>query len=254
MGRITLLENSYRYAREALRKAIAAETDGDQWQFAILLIVQAVELALKEKLRREHELLVYVNPDSPRRTVSTEQALLRLSQIPSVRISRDDRRMIELAVGWRNLIVHHEFDFSNEVLKSAFARLLGFLSSFTVESFGTSFRDFLGDEEWERVLEIQEYLRELYRRAEERLETLAVDESDCWACIMCAGPFIIKSGKGICLLCHYEESVVVCSHCGEKFLLQHMREIQGQGGEENSSTAPLCESCYSELLDPNGQH
>ncbi len=247
--RVTLLENCNRFVGEALRKAVAAETDNNQWQFAILLIIQAVELALKEKLHREHPLLVYANPVNPKNTVSTEQALLRLSRIPSVRINKDDKLMIELVVGWRNRIVHHEFDFSVDVLKSAFARLLGFLSNFYLENFNTSFREYLRDEEWGRVLEVQDYSRELHKRALNKLAALPIEPKDIWACIMCAGPFVINEGTGTCLACHYREAIVVCSRCRDKHLDWYTREIVEKMKDGHSITVRICDSCYEESID-----
>ena len=50
--KMTLLENSISFFLESVSKAIQAESDEDKWKFAILLLVQAIETSLKERLRR----------------------------------------------------------------------------------------------------------------------------------------------------------------------------------------------------------
>ena len=63
---------------EAIRKAISARSDVRQWPFAVLHLVQAVELIMKELLRRQHPIFIYENIDSPRNTVTLAQAMSRL--------------------------------------------------------------------------------------------------------------------------------------------------------------------------------
>ena len=42
--KMTLLENSISFFLESVSKAIQAESDEDKWKFAILLLVQAIEV------------------------------------------------------------------------------------------------------------------------------------------------------------------------------------------------------------------
>ena len=59
--KISLLQNTYSFLEEALGKAIKAEKDQFHWKFAVLNLVQAIELSLKEKLRREYPILIFQN-------------------------------------------------------------------------------------------------------------------------------------------------------------------------------------------------
>lgn len=52
--RLSLLGNSHAYLKEAIKKVGAGGVDPHQWQFAILLLVQSLELTLKAKLHRIH--------------------------------------------------------------------------------------------------------------------------------------------------------------------------------------------------------
>lgn len=85
-----LLDNAQDFVEEALRKALLTERNPQTWKYAILHLSQAIELSLKELLRRQHPVLVYRNVDKPLKTVSTMEAIQRLRQIGSLELSRDE--------------------------------------------------------------------------------------------------------------------------------------------------------------------
>ena len=128
---LSLLENALSFLAEGLVRADAAQADPGQWKFAILGLVQAIELATKERLRREHALLVYADVDNPKLTVSLEKALARLGRIATVELTGDDVKNIQLAASIRNSITHHEVDVSVEQVQVVFATLLGFITEFS---------------------------------------------------------------------------------------------------------------------------
>jgi hypothetical protein len=66
---MSLLDNAYDSVNESLRLAQRAETSERAWKFAILNLVQAIKLLLKERLYRENRLFIYDNIDKPRNTV-----------------------------------------------------------------------------------------------------------------------------------------------------------------------------------------
>jgi HEPN domain-containing protein len=55
--RMNLLENAYDFLNEALRSAERAGQDPQAWKFAVLHVVQAIELLLKARLQAEHPVL-----------------------------------------------------------------------------------------------------------------------------------------------------------------------------------------------------
>jgi HEPN domain-containing protein len=67
---LNLLDNAQSIIIEALRKVVVAEKDHSEWKFAILHVLQAIELSLKELLRLQHRILIYTNVDKPEHTVS----------------------------------------------------------------------------------------------------------------------------------------------------------------------------------------
>ena len=54
------LINSTSYVREAVAYAQRDGVNETRWKFAIINVVQAMELAFKEKLRRIHPTLIYL--------------------------------------------------------------------------------------------------------------------------------------------------------------------------------------------------
>jgi len=57
--KLTLQDNAISFAEESLSNAIVAKESPQRWKFAILSLVQAIELSLKEVLKREHPFGVF---------------------------------------------------------------------------------------------------------------------------------------------------------------------------------------------------
>ena len=71
---LTLKLNSQAFLREAASKFVAAQSEPSQWQFAIIALVQALELALKAKLKAIHPLFVFDNIDAPKHSCNENSA------------------------------------------------------------------------------------------------------------------------------------------------------------------------------------
>ena len=130
--KLSLMENSHSFMAEAAKKAVAARDDVGQWPFAILSLVQAVELSLKELLRRQHPVFIFENIDAPRNTVSITQALTRMDNpsIMNITIPEDEKKKIATAVNLRNQITHFEFEVTEEYAMAKFSEIFAFLVYF----------------------------------------------------------------------------------------------------------------------------
>src|SRR5258708_36976454 len=84
---LSLLENSHAFLREAVSKALVATSDTPHWQFAILNLVQSLELSLKAALKEIHPVLIFENIDNPKTTVSVMGAPQRLESPRFVQLS-----------------------------------------------------------------------------------------------------------------------------------------------------------------------
>lgn len=104
---LSLLENAYDSLNDSLESVVHAEHEPRGWKLAVFLLAHAIELFMKERLRREHRLLVYTNVDRPGHTVSMEIALDRLRAVGAA-IDPADERVIRTAIGWRDRIAHNE--------------------------------------------------------------------------------------------------------------------------------------------------
>jgi len=151
--KLSLLENAIDSLNEALANVQRAEADPRQWKFAVLHLVHALELSVKERLHREHRLLLWENVDRPGRTVSLEQALKRLQAV-DVTFAEDDAAAIQTAVKWRNSITHYEMDMMLAEVESNFILLFEFLNSFHSTHFGTDLTTQLRDDVTETAVEL----------------------------------------------------------------------------------------------------
>ena len=103
--RMSLLENAYDFLNEALRSAERAGTDPQAWKFAVLHVVQAIELLLKARLEAEHHVLIYEDVDRRTKTVSLDRAVERITGAAGINLTRREVRSIAKARKWRDAIV-----------------------------------------------------------------------------------------------------------------------------------------------------
>lgn len=244
--KISLLENSHNFLKEALSKAIFAEEEPEQWKFAVFNLVQSIELVLKEKLRQEHPALIFSNVDKLQNTVSIEQAIKRLTKISEVEFSKKNIQDLSSARKWRNLIVHHEFELKPVELKVLFARLLGFLSYFNFKHLDETLDNIVPPNLFEKAIEIKDYASELFKTAEKHFEEKDIDISLIWPCNKCGwDAFVIQDEINTCYVCGWKESVVECPECHEFFYEDDGEELQS--GDEEFEL--ICDSCFQDYVE-----
>ncbi|HBO3911254.1 hypothetical protein ACM79C_06150 [Pseudomonas aeruginosa] len=259
--KLSLRQNANSFLEEALKRAILAEEDAHHWKFAVLSVVQALELILKERLRQEHPALIFSNIDDQRHTVSIERAAERLKKIAGIRISEADMKGIRTAAGIRNSIVHHEFELNPEHVRSIFGRLLGCLFDFYHDHFLETLAKQIPEDLWIKALEIRRYMDELEARVRCRIKEQGSDEKfmttcpKCWQDTFCWDPKIEK-----CHLCGHAEEVAICQECG---LITFKREVhtvyygkwaRGDGGGAEDWYPDLCGHCFeSYIFDEKNQ-
>jgi len=216
--KLSLIENSHTFMREAVSKAIAAREDISQWHFAILNLVQAMELSLKELLRREHPAFIYENIDSPRNTISITQTLARIENksILGITIPVDEKRKIAKAVELRNKITHFEFELSEEYAMAKFSEIFAFLVYFQGRFLKVEVEDILTNDHHKSVIEIEKCFKELRQKAFQRIQDEGISEDWVWVCPNCGEEtFVIDDGQNVCFLCRETEEITECPHCGE---------------------------------------
>lgn len=156
--RLSLLESAYDSVNDSLENADLAEEHSRKWKLAIFLLVHSLELLMKERLRREHRLLVFSNVDRPVHTVSMELALARLQTL-GVGIDLSDQHAIRTAIGWRDRIAHYEVDLTIEDAKSIYALVFEFLHSFHERELGEDLHTHISEQNWWKEAQLIEVFR-----------------------------------------------------------------------------------------------
>ncbi len=258
MSRLTLslLQNAESFLAEALAKAVLADKDLGEWKFAIFNLVQCIELALKERLRREHPLLVYADVDNPKLSVSLERALSRLARIESVRLMTGDVKNIHLAATIRNSITHHEVNVSVEQVRVVYAALFGFVVEFCRRQLGIEISGSIPSDLWAEALAIDRHAFELCRRAEQQIEDEGIENSRLITCIKCwHDTYVDKPGIWRCYLCGFAEPTTVCQECGVGMFKSEGHPAYYGKWWSHGRTKPedwypdLCSRCYDDFLE-----
>lgn len=162
---MSLGENSIDSLQESLIKVREADTNPAAWKFAVVHIVHAIELMLKERLQQEHRLLIFQNvdkpgtPSRPGPTVSLETALVRL-QSAAIDLSDDDLRVIRKAIEWRNRITHSEFSLYVTEVRATFALLFEFIHAFHLKEMNAEVIDVIVPDLRPVAAQIMEVFRE----------------------------------------------------------------------------------------------
>ncbi len=242
----SLLENSYSFLDEALNKAVIAESNPIQWKYAIFCLVQSIELMLKERLRREHSILIFQNIDNPIHTIGLDLAIKRLTKIVSLHFSKNDIAAIETAKMWRDRIVHYEFDIQPTELKLVFAKLLGFSMHFNKKEFNINLDAEVKGNVWNEALSIIEFASELYKRALNLIDEGQIESKFIWDCPSCGyNAFVIQDDADCCFVCGFTEDVFECPECKKFYFESESKEYQT--GDEIFEK--LCSDCFQKRID-----
>jgi HEPN domain-containing protein len=158
--RMDLRENAYDFLNESLRAAEEAESRLHAWKFAVLHVVQAIELLLKARLQAEHPVLIYENIDRRGNTVSLSQAVERITAAARIDLTPREQRALRTAQKWRDPIVHFEFEMNEYEVKSVYVQLFEFLMRFHDEhtDFG-ALHDHIDPTLWAKEAELIEFFR-----------------------------------------------------------------------------------------------
>ncbi|OFW35031.1 MAG: hypothetical protein A3F70_18135 [Acidobacteria bacterium RIFCSPLOWO2_12_FULL_67_14] len=237
-------ENSKTFLEEAISKAVLAEGSSIAWKFAVLALVQALELAVKERLRREHAILVFASVDNPKRTVSFDLGIARLQKIAKVDLDPHDLSALDRAKEWRDAIVHSDIDVRVDQLKPVFARLLGFYASFARRHLDEDIYSILSGAQLQEALSVRDYADELMRRAEQRLRDESVDPRWVWSCRGCGfEAFVVQDDIWTCYLCGFREALVNCDSCNEPQYLDDTERVYRGNHKGLDAWVELCRPC-----------
>ncbi|WP_232428192.1 hypothetical protein [Photobacterium marinum] len=236
--KLDLLENSQSFLVEAVDKAIGAEDEVRHWQFAILNLVQSLELSLKLILKNIHPLFIYENIDNPKNTVSVTKAIERLSnpKIGNISFTKNEKNGMTSAIKLRNQITHSEFELSVEYARAQFFKVFSLIATVQRRHFEIQVEDILSSEAIENLIDIEKSREVLVENALQRIEDEQIDENLVWECPNClAGTFVVYESINSCYACTHTDNVEECPHCQELFYEHELESIH------NSLDIDYCE-------------
>lgn len=240
--KLTLLENANDFLNEALNNALKAETEPVRWKYAILNLAQSIELSLKEKLRREHEILIYENIDYPKDTIGASKTLKRLKVICNIDLSSQDIKFIKTATELRNFIIHSEFSLEEKASKINFAHLLGFLHHFYQQHLDIPLDTIIHGKLWREALSVMDFSEKLFKSAEKIIEEENISSDMIWMCPYCnCEAFVIQDKINSCYVCGFEDEVIKCYDCKCYFMRGCCTEVQIEDG----SFQYVCHDCHA---------
>jgi hypothetical protein len=203
-----LLENAIDFVLSAGEHA-RRDTPRDL-KYATLHLTAGVELLLKARLQEEHWSLLFADTSQADRakltlgdfkSVTLDQALIRLRGIAGVEVSPGHRADIEHLQRLRNMIQHFQVSATAEDVRSRLARGLNFVLAFI----GDNLSDAVDDED---LGNLHEDLREFQAFVKERLQSIQTELGvaarlvrcpRCWQVTLEVG-----AGEPNCLFCSYE--------------------------------------------------
>lgn len=258
--KFSLLENALDSLIQGMEFVLDHRDDQSKLKIAILLVTQAVELVLKERLRREHWSLIYRKleqaGDDDAFTVTVGEAVKRLEQIAGIRLSKHDGDVIDGLQRIRNRVQHHEIQLSFELAVSQLHAAIALLMRFLHRELEIDIKDLLDEQAYQRLLEVERIVEELRDIAQARIEQIerdhlpvnlsdraawrfdVIDCPKCWEKLYVFSP---DSNISECQLCGYEGGFVECDRCGEVFP-EGSWDVHCLGDE-----LVFCDNCWSYL-------
>lgn len=230
--RVSLIDNSHAYLKEAVSYALVAQGDAHKWQFAILNLVQSLELGLKSLLHRIHPILVYENIDKlGGNMVGLEKALERLTNplIAGLDFTDTERQRIKSAVRLRNSMMHGDFALRSGQAANSFFQLLRTVGIFLNRHFDCAIADIVPTANYDALMAIRRGMRELVEVACQRILDDRVDADMILRCPNCGHKtFVIQDFANTCYTCYYKSGVCECSYCKQFVFEWQMQDFSSE--------------------------
>jgi hypothetical protein len=157
-----LIENARNFIEESIYDVERARVKPSKWPFAILHLIQGLELLIKHLLASHHKILVYENIDNPKNTVSLQQGLDRIIALGSVSIDDQEKRAITSAIKFRNNIVHYEYKLNEKQAEVIYCELFEFVHFFYRKHINADLQDIIDKDLWFAEAELLSKFKERF--------------------------------------------------------------------------------------------
>lgn len=219
---ISILDNSHAFFVEAVEKVVSAQDDIRSWQFAILHLIQSLELTFKEVLRRNHPVLIYEDIDRKKHTVSITKALERLKdpEIENLQLTKDELRGIDAAIKMRNELVHSEFHLTLQHAEANFFIVFNLLAEIQSKLLQCAITEIIPDKLLQKIIYIEKTRETLINQANELIENIDPKLIKTWDCPEClANTFVayLDESEGSCFTCKCTKKLTQCAYCNHPY-------------------------------------
>ena len=140
---VTLKENAYLFLNESLVNVRNSKKNQRYWIFAIIHIVQSLELFCKYILFTQNPAFIYDDIDKCKNTVTFEKAIDRIKKFANVEIDDKEESKLIRAYKLRNEITHFEFNFNNMQFSSKYKELFEFITYFHKKHIGDELHNYI---------------------------------------------------------------------------------------------------------------
>lgn len=202
-------------AEDSLERAMELVAFGDQQhdvrrlKQSIQAIAHAIELLLKERLRRLHPCLVWERveqyPQLAAKTVTVEQALQRLAAIGNVTLPDFDMQLLRSLRATRNAIEHFSWTTTKPEAEAIVGRALEFAFHFAATELGRNYLDYAAHRDGvyaELAASSPSFVR---ARANRNRDPDGRGDPEPQICEMCRAKAVDPTTRG-CRLCGHWES------------------------------------------------
>lgn len=242
-------------AKDSLNHAVEHLTNPDgvkagDLKRAIRDVAHAIELLLKERLRRVHPAFIWQDvdkyPSKEAFTVSTLKAVERLFKIAGISLSEEDKKTIYSCKKIRDAIEHYEFVLDLKEAKGIIGRMLSLIFDFSKRYLQLDLeQEFRRDDRWKELIEIYEFW-EAHGEALEK--QLSEEGKPTWECPSC-GASVFDLSIMQCVLCGHAEERVECDVCHQEVWESEITKVEGVDGDPETGAGYYDMNICRECLD-----
>ena len=219
--KLNLMNNGIAFIQSGVRFFLHDEPDPASHKYAILHLFSGVLLLLKERLRREHPSLIFVDvkdvgkPDA--KTVDFDEVISRLEACAGVILVEKARKTLRSARRLRNLIEHYEPTIDVRHAQAVIGGLSEWAYLFMLDELGVHLEEHVEPEVWDRMQELRTIAARLkeeevaaWKRRIAKYSALSDEELEALADLE---PYHPKHNPN-------PDSFLQCPECSEESVLQ----------------------------------
>ncbi|MFH1213478.1 MAG: zinc ribbon domain-containing protein [Candidatus Neomarinimicrobiota bacterium] len=221
--KLNLLQNGLDSLRHASEHFLEDSESG--LKYSILHLSHSIELLLKERLAKEHDLLIFSKPENSSenaKTVTLDETIKRLSAA-GIHLSNDAKLSFEALQRTRNKVQHYQLNLIKKDVEAEIGRNVKYIIDFLRDELSILLEDYLPKEIYSSLrnaIFTYEELAQLYKNEMLSFNKRYGIKSEPELCPECGHFSIIypdprysKNDMVKCFFCKSELEVYKCSKC-----------------------------------------